>query len=231
MFYKKDSGTGSSEDGDHRPSRSTLTNQSRDNNWNESRNGSGNNSPEIFDRTGSTHPLFHSESLKNFRIANTSSVEAIQTPSASLNINAINKPRIWSLADLASKESKYEAPASKAHSIQATAGKIPLTSRSHHQPHHPYIRPELYRGFYGPTTHLSNPPSDVTLLESYQRSLGASLGYNGMNNVPLKFGPSSFIPSESKENTKTTYNSRHSPSSCASSSPEHSNSNNKQSNK
>lgn len=187
--------------------------------WNGSRNGSGPNSPD--------HTLFHPGHLKQFMPPIGSPIEPVQT--SGLNPNGISKPRIWSLADLASKESKDDAPSS-AHPFHSGPGKImaPLTGRGLHPMHHPYMRPELYRGFYGPpAAHMTNTTPDA-LLESYQRTFG---NHNGIiNSVPLKFSGTSFSTSGIKDVTLTNLPAKSSPRSVrssASSSPEHNNSNDK----
>jgi hypothetical protein len=165
--------------------------------WNGSRNGSGPNSPDIYDRPGLPpvpgHPLFH-PSLQHIRPPQPSGSppNPSQTPSGNTNANVI-KPRIWSLADMASKENKEEPsnlsihPAN--HPYHSPPGKImsPLAARGLHPIHHPYLRPELYRNFYGPTAaQLASNPHEAALFESYQRTFGVSLAaHNGMSGVPL----------------------------------------------
>lgn len=120
-----------------------------------------------------------------------------QTVSGNTNPN-VNKPRIWSLADMASKENKDDTTNSPINGNSYAAsmhGKIlsPLAARGLHSLHHPYMRPELYRNFYTP-----GGPHDAAILESYQRTFNATLAHNGIppGAVPLShmlkgspFGP------------------------------------------
>lgn len=188
-------------------------------NRNSSRNGSGLNSPE--------NPLFHSGHLKQFMPPIGSSAEPVQTSGSETNPNGISKPRIWSLADLASKE-KNDSP-SNSHSFHSAPGKalVPLAGRGLNAMH-PYMRPELYRGFYGPSSaHIVNTSPDA-LLESYQRTFG---NHNGIiNSVPNKFIGTSFSSPGMKDASFTSLPAKNSPRSIrssASSSPEHNISNDK----
>lgn len=204
LFYT-DSGTGSSEDGD-RSSRLDIMDRPSGHDWNGSRNGSGPNSPDIYDHRhpglqhGPPHPLLH-PSLQHLRPPQPSGSppNPNQTPAGTTNSNVI-KPRIWSLADMASKENKEEPSnlSSNASSLyQSQPGRIlsPLAARGLHPIHHPYLRPELYRNFYAPTAaQLAANPHEAALFESYQRTFGVSLAaHNGMSGVPL----SSVLPKSS----------------------------------
>lgn len=174
--------------------------------WNESRNGSGPNSPDIYDRTSNTHPAhaMFNPAVLNLRPPHPggSPTNPPQTVSGNTNPN-VNKPRIWSLADMASKENKDDTPNSainNGNSYSASVhGKIlsPLAARGLHPLHHPYMRPELYRNFYNPATaHLPGSPHD-TILESYQRTFNATLAHNGISGtVPLSsvLKGSPFVP-------------------------------------
>lgn len=207
--------------------------------WNGSRNGSGPNSPDIYDRSGlpppglpGHHPLFH-PSLQHIRPPQPSGSPPNQTPTGNTNPNA-NKPRIWSLADMASKENKEEPSNLSTHPVNnpyhgSPPGKImsPLAARGLHPIHHPYLRPELYRNFYGPTAaQLASNPHEAALFESYQRTFGVSLAaHNGMSGVPLSsvlpkgssIGPLSLTTS-SPSNVSTTLPPKGSPASSTSSS-------------
>lgn len=229
-----DSGTGSSEDGD-RPSRMDLIDRPPGNNadWNESRNGSGPNSPDIYDRPGMPHPhpLFHPAALHHLRPPHPSGSppNPNQTATGNTNSNSISKPRIWSLADMASKDTKDEPSnlsSNPGNPYHPSSGKIlsPLAARGLHPLHHPYMRPELYRNFYGPTAaHLAGNPHDAAIFESYQRTFGASLAHNGMpplSSVLSKgppFGPLSLTTSA----LPTALPPRASPASSTSSTHEH----------
>lgn len=186
----------------------------RGNDWNESRNGSGPNSPDIYDHhrgvglipPPGAHGVFN-PALLSFRppphhTGSGSPTNPPQTVSGNTNPNVNNKPRIWSLADMASKESKDESTNSPINGNAYTAsmhGKIlsPLAARGLHSlHHHPYMRPDLYRNFYNPG--LPGNPHDAAILESYQRTFNATLAHNGIppGSVPLSsvlkgnpFGP------------------------------------------
>uniref|UniRef100_A0A1B0EWI7 Homeobox domain-containing protein n=2 Tax=Lutzomyia longipalpis TaxID=7200 RepID=A0A1B0EWI7_LUTLO len=198
LLDSKDSGTGSSEDGDRPSNRLEMLDRSgagdgRDSEWSESRPGSGPGSPEMYDRPTVNHPLLHPAAL-HFRPPTSSPPDGGPPPGASTNPSVISKPRIWSLADMASKESKDHSPepppptsAAAAAALYCGPGKImsPLAGRMplHHPS--PYARPEFYRTFYGPA-HLTAGPPDMALIESYQRTFGASLAHNGLPmNHPL----------------------------------------------
>jgi hypothetical protein len=171
--------------------------------WNESRNGSGPNSPDIYDRQLHPHPAhaMFNPSVLNLRPPHPgiSPTNAPQTTNTNPNVS---KPRIWSLADMASKENKDESTHSSTNNgnsyTASMHGKIlsPLAARGLHPLHHPYMRPELYRNFYNPASaaHLAGNPHDAAILESYQRTFNATLAHNG--SVPLSsvlkgspFGP------------------------------------------
>ncbi|XP_069701196.1 iroquois-class homeodomain protein IRX-3 [Periplaneta americana] len=193
----KDSGTGSSEDGD-RPSHHRLELLERGpcgggvpgaggggldtgSEWSESRPDSGPDSPEcLFERPPHLlHPAYHHLNHPRLLGPNPSSASSPPPPPGSAGGSASNpiKPRIWSLADMASKESDAHhltTPVStsvfySAAAAAAAAGKLisPLANRGPMHPHHlhpsvhhpagSYARPthhDFYRSFYGPATHL-----------------------------------------------------------------------------
>lgn len=208
----KDSGTGSSEDGD-RPANHRLELLDRGHcggggpgaggggldtgsEWSESRP----DSPEcLFERPSHLlHPAYHPRLLGT----NPSSATSPPPPGGASGSNP-SKPRIWSLADMASKDSDVHhltTPVSTSafYSAAVAAGKLisPLANRGplhthhlHHSVHHPagtYARPthhDFYRSFYGPATHLTGAgggnAGDVSLLETYSRTFGAGLGTGG----------------------------------------------------
>ena len=202
----KDSGTGSSEDGD-RPSHHRLELLERGpgasgggvdtgSEWSESRPDSGPDSPEcLFERPPHLlHPAYHHLNHPRLLGHNPSSAPSPPPPGgggggASGSGSNPNKPRIWSLADMASKESDVHPLATpvstsafySAAAAAAAAGKLisPLANRGPIHPHHPhhlhhppgaYPRPDFYRSFYGPA---SAGPGDVSLLETYSRTFGA----------------------------------------------------------
>ncbi|PSN33003.1 hypothetical protein C0J52_27785 [Blattella germanica] len=197
----KDSGTGSSEDGD-RPSHHRLELLERGpcgpgaggggvdtgSEWSESRPDSGPDSPEcLFERPPHLlHPAYHHLNHPRLLGPNPSSAPSPPPPggggSASGSAANPSKPRIWSLADMASKESDVHhlaTPVStsafySAAAAAAAAGKLisPLANRGPIHPHHPhhlhpsvhhppgtYPRPthhDFYRSFYGPAaSHLA----------------------------------------------------------------------------
>lgn len=190
----KDSGTASSEDGDnhhHHKSHHRL---------NESHPGSGSPSPDICDKPGGGYPLYHPAALHHYRPPVGSPIDIKHTPGSSTNANLNSKPRIWSLADMASKEEKESTQDSKHSSIgihhhhhphygPPGHGKIlsPLASR---MPYPPYIKhelgkPDIYRNFNGShgggggggaPPHMAVGHPDYALLESYQRALVAHNG-------------------------------------------------------
>lgn len=154
--------------------------------WNSSRNDSGPNSPDLYDpRNGPPpHPLLHPAHFSHLRPPTGTAPDTNHntTPNP-------NKPRIWSLADMANKDAKdTDSPPTSIY-VGSSPGKIisPL-ARGLHPLHHPYMRPELYRNFYGAAAHLSDP-SNASILESYQRQLGATLAANGLPPGLMKAGP------------------------------------------
>ncbi|VEN49175.1 unnamed protein product, partial [Callosobruchus maculatus] len=164
VLDSKDSGTASSEDGD-RPPHPRLTGADTASEWSESRPDSGPDSPEIYERP--PHPAF---------LPPRSSGSPPQ-----LSASVTSKPRIWSLADMASKESDgppHTSPASTLYSTAAGRLVPSLGSRLPPPGLHttPYARPhDFYRSLYTPQ-HLaaSSGSPDASLLETYQRTLGAA---------------------------------------------------------
>ncbi|GJQ85170.1 hypothetical protein Trydic_g9109 [Trypoxylus dichotomus] len=216
ILDSKDSGTASSEDGD-RPSHPRLG-PDTSSEWSESRPDSGPDSPEcLYDRS---HPAF---------LPPRSSGSPPQ-----LSGSSSSKPRIWSLADMASKESDGTTQSASTTFYSTAAGRLvpPLSGRLPPPSLHtaPYARPhDLYRSLYGPAAaqHLAASASggspDVSLLETYSRTLGAGLmsaqhstGNSGILNK------SSTAPSSSASGPPilplglTTNSSRMSPSSTSS---------------
>lgn len=177
----------SSEDGDMHHKMQRLS---------ESRPGS--TSPDVCNRPGmGGYPLYHPANLQHYRPPH----EIKQTPGGSTNSNLNSKPRIWSLADMASKDEKDSPDAKHAPTTlppglypPSAAGKIisPLPSRMHYNPYFkPDMGKDLYRNF-----NSSMPPHvrDYALLESYQRALESvhplsviskSMEANGPSFAPL----------------------------------------------
>nr|CAD7569292.1 unnamed protein product [Timema californicum] len=180
----KDSGTASSEDGDRPPPPLDAASDC----WSESRPDSGPDSPEcLYERPHHLlHPAYHHLHHPSRLTAPSS---ASSPPPAGSSGGGNPKPRIWSLADMASKENDvhYQPVTTSAF---YSAGKLvsPLASRGaalhphhlHHSVHHPgaYARHDLYR-FYGSAAagHLAaaggSGVGDVSLLETYSRTFGA----------------------------------------------------------
>ncbi|XP_065210554.1 homeobox protein caupolican isoform X2 [Planococcus citri] len=185
----KDSGTASSEDGD-RPAHHSLDMVDRPigggaldtgSEWSESRPDSEPESPECLYEQRSQHllhPAYHGHPHLNSRFNPPSSPSLHQTDTSS----PITKPRIWSLADMATKENDVRTSISSS-SVYSTgkmvpslAGRGPLPHPANYARHH-----EFYRNFYGP--HLAGATSDI--LESYSRTLGATFNNNGNATPPF----------------------------------------------
>lgn len=148
----KDSGTGSSEDGDRGGSGGRCEAGGAGGSWSESRGGSGPPSPEPY--------------LPSY-------LPARRPPPP-----PPTKPRIWSLADMASKDTDCVPPPS--------SRLLPA--------HHPY-RPDLYRQLYPPAP-------EVALLETYS-CLGAARGSLGRSGLPLQ-GDSNPAPSRASPSSSST---------------------------
>lgn len=201
----KDSGTASSEDGDRpmhaRPAGDTGSE------WSESRADSGPDSPELLgerelrDRPPYPHPLhpaYHGLPFPPGRLPPppTTPPSSTTTPGASTP----GKPRIWSLADMASKDSDHphhphHGPPPGHPGFYPSPGKLisPLASRGVGPVGpvglpHPHLHPaaaamhagsfaaraaqqEFYRSFYGSA---AGHPSSAALLETYSRTFGAA---------------------------------------------------------
>lgn len=182
IIDSKDSGTGSSEDGDRTPHPRLVGDAGSE--WSESRPDSGPDSPEcLYDRS---HPAF---------LPPRSSGSPPQ-----LSVSSASKPRIWSLADMASKENDSQSHTASSAFYSTATGRLvaPLSGRLVPPgiPSTPYTRThELYRSLYGSAAaqHLASAGgstgSEVSLLESYSRSLGASL--TGLHNSGGSGVPSS----------------------------------------
>ncbi|KAI5729666.1 hypothetical protein M8J76_005100 [Diaphorina citri] len=182
----KDSGTGSSEDGDRPPNhRLDLLDRpggavDTGSEWSESRPDSGPDSPEcLFERPHHfLHPAYHGLHHPHARFQ--SSPPPSHGPGATISPVNVNKPRIWSLADMASKENDIR---SSLPSSVFSSGKMisPLAGRPHHLPHPNSYRHDLYR-LYG--SHLGAHPGSTEFLEQYQRHI-SSLSSNNANSSPL----------------------------------------------
>lgn len=230
----KDSGTGSSEDGERPAHRLDLLHSSSggsagvqgrtESEWSESRADSGPDSPEcLYDQREPRHPLQlqHPAYLapNHGRLLRHPSPESTSpggqhhhlppSTSASTTGSAVTtKPRIWSLADMASKDGEQTNPntnpttmtdlattpyGSTAGGGGGGAGKLvnPLASRlpTHHSLHpaiHPgtqFVRPhpDFYRNLYG-ASHLGT--GDISLLETYSRTLGGLGGVMPPSTAP-----------------------------------------------
>ncbi|XP_008553728.1 iroquois-class homeodomain protein IRX-2 [Microplitis demolitor] len=209
----KDSGTGSSEDGErptnrldllHPSTGSGLQSRIQESEWSESRADSGPDSPEcLYDqREPPRHPLqlqhpaylsAHNRLLRHPSPESTSPTGPVHLPTStstsSGNSTENAKPRIWSLADMASKDADSPiVPSSAAltglgnpYQSSPGGGKIVSPLANRFPPHHhihpaisgtQYVRhhPDFYRNFYGAASQLGS--GDMAFLESYSRTLG-----------------------------------------------------------
>lgn len=153
----KDSGTASSEDGDRLPN-SRLAPESND--WNESRHDSESDSPECYEVS---HPAFLPNRSSRLR------------PSP---ISTSSKPRIWSLADMATKESEGSQQPAPSTFYSTADGRIvpPLDGRLAPPNIHssPFSKShELYRSLYMPTAqhHTASGSQESSLVDGTPRSL------------------------------------------------------------
>ncbi|XP_037933735.1 iroquois-class homeodomain protein IRX-2 [Teleopsis dalmanni] len=228
LLDAKDSGLGSTDDKDRSGRLGDMLGdrpgESNNSEWSGSRPGSPNGSPDLYDRPGMPgggHPLFHPAALHHhFRPPAGSPPDiaayhhhqqqllqqhqqaqqnSLHSAGVSTTASLATKPRIWSLADMASKDGKDTIkdsppgsdlppthPALYGHPGQHnTPGKIlsPLAARIPN--YSPYVRPDLYRSFYGPSAaaHLGGPSQEFL---EHQRTFGASLAaHNGLSMNPL----------------------------------------------
>ncbi|XP_030756912.1 iroquois-class homeodomain protein IRX-5-like [Sitophilus oryzae] len=163
LLDSKDSGTASSEDGDRQPHSRLAPDTASE--WSESRPDSGPDSPEIYERP--PHPAF----LPPRTSGGSPPPQISQSP-------VTTKPRIWSLADMASKESNEVSPGSTMYSTASSRLMGSLGTRLPPPGLHtaPYARPhDFYRSLYGPQHLMASQGSspDASLLETYQRTLAA----------------------------------------------------------
>ncbi|XP_012279499.1 iroquois-class homeodomain protein IRX-6 [Orussus abietinus] len=240
----KDSGTGSSEDGERPAHRLDLLHSTgsvtgglqgrTESEWSESRADSGPDSPEcLYDQREPRHPLQlqhpayvaqgHGRMLHPSPESTSPSGPHLppSTTASSTGSGGAAKPRIWSLADMASKDGDQQQhqqqqsptpgvpglglPYGTGGGGVGSGGKLvsPLASRL--PPHHPlhpamhpgapFVRPhpDFYRNFYG-TTHLGS--GDMSLLETYSRTLG---GLGGV--MPPSSGPGILTSSSPSSST------------------------------
>lgn len=190
--------------------------------WNGSRNGSGPNSPDLMydprlpghpvhHHLAHGHPLFH-PALQHLR-------PPVGTPPDSnhnTTPNTNNKPRIWSLADMASKEnssSKERDDNSSLYAQNSSPGKI-ISPLARGLSYHPYLtRPDAYRSLYP-------SPHEIAALEQYQRHF---LAANGISSSMMGKGPftplslTTAAPNLSSSSNNNNNNSPHHPSLRASS--------------
>ncbi|XP_076649402.1 iroquois-class homeodomain protein mirror [Halictus rubicundus] len=233
----KDSGTGSSEDGERPAHRMELLGTSgssggvqgrTESEWSESRADSGPDSPEcLYDQREPRHPLqlqhpaylssSHGRLLRHPSPESTSPSSHHLPPSTSApsTVSGVTtKPRIWSLADMASKDGEQQRPTpttmtglSSPYSGSSGGGggvaggggggggggKLvsPLASRL--PPHHP-LHPAMHSGtqfvrphpdFYRNLYGASHLGSgDMSLLETYSRTLGGLSGVMPPSTAP-----------------------------------------------
>jgi len=194
--------------------------------WSESRPDSGPDSPEcLFEKPpglhhhlgGGPHHPHHPHHHPHHQKPSSSPTVASSVDSSLSTATSTTsaKPRIWSLADMASKESEVSAGGiPSAFYSTSGAGKLvsPLAARSgvhHHHPGtvaaNPYARPhDFYRSIYGGVAaaaaaggSLAAPGhlgGDVSLLETYSRTFGLNGGLGSIastNNPGTGSGTSS----------------------------------------
>lgn len=183
---------------------------------NESRPGS--TSPDICSRPSGTggYPLYHPASLYHYRPP----VDMKHTPGGSTNPSLNSKPRIWSLADMASKEEKQPSDAKQTPPTAtlpglypSVAGKIisPLPSRMHYAPFFkPDMGKDIYRNFNSTISpHLPVRP-DYAFLESYQRALESvhplsSVISKSMENNNQSYAPLSLTTNNNNNNNNNNH--------------------------
>lgn len=210
LFYfdldSKDSGTGSSEDGDRPPNRLDMLDhhQMMAREWaHDPRLMGGHHSPDICDRNRPPPHLLHPAALHHsFRPMTGSSPDSKLTPGGSTNSNDLGKPRIWSLADMAKKDGKdVETQPSQSSLYASSAGKIisPLAGRYPLHPS-PYPKPDFYRSMYQPNpAHMPPSPLDhQALLEHYGQFYAPGLAHSRlgavMNPLAMKSKPPGGLP-------------------------------------
>jgi len=190
----KDSGTASSEDGErphHRldlMSRPPRPDTGTGSDWSDARPDSAPDSPEyLYEKSQHPAHMLHHPSVK--------------LPPGSPPSDGVAKPRIWSLADMASKENDHHPhhhiphhhPASAFYSaagkLVPSAAMAAAARLAQPPPHHPmYARPpgpphpDFYR-LYSSAAHAHLHGGDVSLLESYTRQF--ALNGAAANGAPL----------------------------------------------
>ncbi|KAK0095472.1 hypothetical protein PV326_008265 [Microctonus aethiopoides] len=223
----------------HGPGGATGSIQGRmESEWSESRADSGPDSPEcLYDqREPPTHSLqlehpaylgsAHARLLRHpspertspNRIGGGTTIH-LPTPKSASSTGSGGesiKPRIWSLADMASKDGEQQSTnatimgLSSPYGSTSGGGKIvsPLASRL--PPHHPlhstmhsstqYVRPhpDFYRNFYGQASHLGT--SDMAFLETYSRTLGGLSGVMPPTSLPGMLNTTSPLTSSGSNN-------------------------------
>ncbi|XP_031634565.1 homeobox protein araucan isoform X2 [Contarinia nasturtii] len=197
----KDSGTVSSEEGD-------MNKMQR---LNESRPGS--TSPDIRSSGAGNYPLYHPAGLYYRQ-----PVDMKHTSGGSTNHSLNSKPRIWSLADMASKEEKQpndikQTPpnATLPGLYPSSTGKIisPLPSRMHYAPFFkPDMGKDIYRNFNPP--HLPVRHEYGAFLESYQRALESVHPLSSVISKSIENNNQSFAPlSLTTNNNNSNSNNNH----------------------
>lgn len=183
-------------------------NQHKMHRLNESRPGS--TSPDIRPSIGGNYPLYHPASLYYRQ-----PVDMKHTPGGSTNHSLNSKPRIWSLADMASKEEKQPTDTKQTPSsatlpglYPTSAGKIisPLPSR---MPYAPFsMSKDIYRNFNPP--HLPVRHEYGAFLESYQRALESVHPLSSVISKSMENNNQSFAPlSLTTNNNNTSSNNNH----------------------
>lgn len=176
----------------------------------------GSTSPDICGRSDSgsiahNYPRYH----PNLNLYRTPVELSKHSPSASTNPS---KPRIWSLADMASKDDKdttdlkQPSPAFPPGLYPSSAGKIisPLPNR---MPYGPYFKPDMHMNKDLYRLNNSIPPHmrDYAFLESYQRMMESTHPFSSVISRSMEansspFAPLSLTTTNHNNNNNTTSN-------------------------
>ncbi|XP_050440279.1 homeobox protein caupolican isoform X1 [Adelges cooleyi] len=188
----KDSGTGSSEDGD-RPGANHTGSE-----WSESRADSGPDSPELFERPPPPHFLHHPSPYHHYPAAMAAHHHRFPSasppaPPAGLSQSSAPKPRIWSLADMASKDTTAMStsptpptPPSMAHGPFGKPGSEHRRPPAAPVPSLPpgFARHELYRSFYDdPAYRPFGAGTSASVFPSAMAAAAAAAAHNNHHTV------------------------------------------------
>lgn len=159
-------------------------------------------SPDVFDKSASGYSLYPETHLSE---QDQSIIK--QTPSGSMKPPLLNKPRIWSLADMASKEEKDQKHTHPTASMyQTTYGKLqPLLSSQMQYPLYMKSEKSKFEMYQNISCSIQSDPirvgtSDYALVESYQRALAA---HNNLQSSSQAF--SSLLPMKPIENHQHSF--------------------------